>query len=199
MKIKYLFIPLILCILCCKINKNQKNNLHEIDYIKDNDLHWKLKNQTTEFMIKYFKYGLLTNVHTNKLDNESIVRYKSLFYDNAKIYNDLENIDEQITIDKYCSILTDYCLDKNIEIYFEEKITNDYINQKLSRDIRDINPELDSSYRLVIPVVKWTNQFFSNEKKQFIQYDLPQKISYLMTVYNNPTNHEVNIINIEKN
>lgn len=199
MKIKYIFIPLILCILCCKMIHKQKNNTSEIDYIQNNELHWKLKNQTTEFMIKYFKYGLLSNIHTNKLDIESIGKFKSLFYDNAKIYNDLENIDEQISIDKYCSILTDYCLNNQIEIYFEEKITNDYINQKLRREIRNINPELDSSYRLVIPVEKWTNQYFSNEKKQLIQYDRPKKTSYLVTVFNNPTNHEVNIINIEKN
>ena len=43
-----------------------------------------------------------------------------------------------------------------------------------------------------------TNQYFSKEKSNFLTFEFPKKTSYNLTIYNNPINHEVFIINIEK-
>lgn len=189
---------LVFGLVACKSLKNQTQQIDNQTYIQNYDLNWILKNQTTDFMIKFFKYGLLTNINTNKIDIECVMKYKSLFYDNAKLFNDLENIEEPISIDKYCSVLTDFCLDKKYEIYYNETITNEFINNQLTKEINNTKIESDSSYKLKIPFEKWTNQYFSKEKSNFLTFEFPKKTSYNLTIYNNPINHEVFIINIEK-
>ncbi len=183
---------------CSAQRKMKKNEPLVAQKVELSDTTWKVRNQVTEFMIKFFKYGLLADVSTSNVSLVQVNKYKELFYENAKLYNDLENKPELISIHQYFAILIDYTIDKKYEVYFKENITNDFINNDLNGILQKLKTEPDGSFKIKVPVEKWTNHYFDATTKKLEKYPLPLKNQLKITLYANPESDETSILTVEK-
>lgn len=158
---------------------------------------WKVRNQVTDFMIKFFKYGLLTDLATSTVSLSQVGKYKELFYENAKLYNDLENKKELISTHKYFAILIDYMIDKKYEIYYKETVTSNFINNELNGILQKLSAEPDGSYKIKIPIEKWCNHTYNATTNKLEKNSLPVKNQLKITLYANPESDETTILTIE--
>lgn len=148
-------------------------------------------------MIKFFKYGLLTDLATSTVSLSQVGKYKELFYENAKLYNDLENKKELISTHKYFAILIDYMIDKKYEIYYKETVTSNFINNELNGILQKLIAEPDGSYKIKIPIEKWCNHTYNATTNKLEKNSLPVKNQLKITLYANPESDETTILTIE--
>ena len=193
-----ILVLLLLLSASCSRKKQIKAQATPTPQIALSETQWKVRNQVTDFMIKFFKYGMLTDLSTSTVSLAQVTKYKELFYENAKLYNDLENKTELISTHKYFAILIDYMIDKRYEVYYKETVTAHFIDNELNGVLRNLTAEPDGSYKIKIPIEKWCNHTFNANTNKLEKNTLPVKNLLTITLYANPESDETTILTIEK-
>jgi hypothetical protein len=122
---------------------------------------------------KYIAYSDFRG-ENGRVTAESVERFKELFLDNAKVWNDYAWEPELIGAKVYADYVYFYHRIKGLKVEYEK----DILNKFFSGHIEDFNPKVDTTdpsnhtFRYEFRVKKWT-YYILNKENKVIYYDEP--------------------------
>ncbi len=135
----------------------------------------------------YLEYSTFNFNKSIKMSQRSIDYFRSLFSDNAIVYNDLSETEgNYIEIADYIDNLSEYSIGKGIDVSYQEK----YIiyNNLFTKNIHDLKPVLDpsdknkQSYFYQVKIKKYVAAVFTNENR-YLYLDEPRELDLLLKIH----------------